>query len=194
MSILAMFGDFCKGGSQVGYILSIWRLEKVPIFLAPDHFSQPISGHSAFRVGLPWCESMPPTDLYPQNTIVRVLRTDQSFFCFFGTRGFSLVSDKKNEKSIFRTESGNYGLWPLRHLKGPFKGSLWHLQLLERPPEKKVTIDFFFRFLGQNPKTHLKKFENVEEYFYILMYVESPIFFVSFTGRLWKGITFFYCF
>ena len=91
---------------------------------------------------------MSPTDLYPQNTIVRVLRTDQSFFLrFWEWDFFTFFWQKKIEKSIFRTESGNYGLWPLGHLKGPFKGSLLHLQLLERPPEKKITIDFL-DFLG----------------------------------------------
>ena len=62
-------------------------------------------------------------------------------------RFFGLFRRKKIEKSIFRTESGNHGLWPVGHLKGLFKGYLLHLQLLERPPEKKVTIDFLTFFL-----------------------------------------------
>ena len=74
---------------------------------------------------------------------------------FFGT-----FQTKKIEKSIFQPETKDDALWSLARLKGSTKGPLLHLQLLERPPEKKVTIDFFrffFDFWAKISKTTLKK-------------------------------------
>ena len=162
-SILAMFGDFCKGGSQVGYIWSIWRLAKVPVFLAPDHFSHARSLRRDHP--RPFCFSrwtsltwkyVPKWFIPPEHHCSSFENGSEFFFAILRMRFFHFFLTKKIEKSIFRTESGYYALWPLAHLKGPSKGPLLHLQLLERPPEKKVTIDFldFFSIFGpksQNP-------------------------------------------
>ena len=117
-SILAMFGDFCKGGSQVGYIWSIWRLAKVAVFLVPDHFSQPRS--LRWDHPRPFCFSrwtsltwkyVPKWFIPPEHHCSSFENGSEFFFAILRMRFFHFFLTKKNRKVDFSDRIRV--LWPV---------------------------------------------------------------------------------